>query len=32
MRRLGVSRRHPFQTVERRALAALPGEDFELAE
>lgn len=32
MRRLGVSRRHLFQTVEHLALAALPGEDFEFAE
>ena len=32
MRRLGVSRRHLFQTVERLALADLPGEDYEFAE
>ena len=32
MRRLGVSRRHLFETVERPALASLPGEDYEFAE
>ncbi|WP_338811536.1 hypothetical protein V2V90_24700 (plasmid) [Agrobacterium leguminum] len=32
MRRLGVSRRHLFETVERRALASLPAEDYEFAE
>ncbi len=32
MRRLGVTRRHLFQTVEGPALAALPGEDYEFAE
>lgn len=32
MRRLGVSRRHLFQTVEGPALASLPGEDYEFAE
>jgi transposase len=32
MRRLGVSRRHLFQTVEGPALASLPVEDYEFAE
>lgn len=32
MRRLGVSRRHLFETVERPALADLPGSDYEFAE
>ena len=32
MRRLGVSRRHLFETVERSALAPLPGGDYEFAE
>lgn len=32
MRRLGVSRRHLFVTVERPALAGLPAEDYEFAE
>lgn len=32
MRRLGVSRRHLFQTVEHLALAALPNEDYAFAE
>jgi transposase len=32
MRRLGVSRRHLFETVERPALASLPIEDYEFAE
>lgn len=32
MRRLGVSRRHLFQTVEGPALADLPGEDYAFAE
>ncbi len=32
MRRLGVSRRHLFETVERPALATLPAEDYEFAE
>lgn len=32
MRRLGVSRRHLFKTVERPALASLPTEDYEFAE
>ncbi|MBB4383704.1 IS21 family transposase, partial [Bradyrhizobium sp. SBR1B] len=32
MRRLGVSRRHLFQTIERAALAPLPAEDYEFAE
>ena len=32
MRRLGVSRRHLFETVERPALASLPVEDYEFAE
>lgn len=32
MRRLGVSRRHLFETVERPALASLPAEDYEFAE
>jgi transposase len=32
MRRLGVSRRHLFETVERPALAALPDADHEFAE
>ncbi|WP_407065245.1 Mu transposase domain-containing protein, partial [Ensifer sp. LCM 4579] len=32
MRRLGVSRRHLFETVERAALAALPAEGYEFAE
>jgi len=32
MRRLGVSRRHLFETVERPALANLPAEDYEFAE
>src|SRR5690606_34094555 len=31
-RRLGVSRRHLFETVERPALATLPAEDYEFAE
>lgn len=32
MRRLGVSRRHLFQTLERPALAELPGDPYEFAE
>lgn len=32
MRRLGVSRRHLFETVEHPALASLPAEDYEFAE
>ncbi|MCY1745900.1 hypothetical protein [Ensifer sp. SL37] len=32
MRRLGVSRRHLFETVERAALASLPAEEYEFAE
>lgn len=32
MRRLGVTRRHLFQTLERPALAALPGDAYEFAE
>jgi transposase len=32
MRRLGVSRRHLFQTLERPALAELPGDAYEFAE
>ena len=32
MRRLGVSRRHLFETVERPALASLPVQDYEVAE
>lgn len=32
MRRLGVSRRHLFETVERPALASLPAQDYEFAE
>lgn len=32
MRRLGISRRHLFETVERPALASLPTEDHEFAE
>lgn len=32
MRRLGASRRHLFETVERQALASLPAEDYEFAE
>lgn len=32
MRRLGVSRRHLFESVERAALAALPGDAYEFAE
>jgi hypothetical protein len=32
MRRLGVSRRHLFQTVEAPVLAGLPGDDYEFAE
>jgi transposase len=32
MRRLGVCRRHLFETIERQALAALPGSDYEFAE
>ena len=32
MRRLGVSRRHLFETIERPALADLPGADYEFAE
>ena len=32
MRRLGVSRKHLFDTLERRALAPLPAEDFQFAE
>ena len=32
MRRLGVSRRHLFETVEKPALSGLPGEDYEFAE
>jgi hypothetical protein len=32
MRRLGVSRRHLFETVERPALADLPDADYEFAE
>jgi transposase len=32
VRRLGVSRRHLFETIERQALAPLPGDDYEFAE
>jgi transposase len=32
MRRLGVSRRHVFQTIEQPVLAALPPEDYQFAE
>ncbi len=32
VRRLGVSRRHLFETLERPALAPLPGDDYEFAE
>ncbi|MER8867992.1 hypothetical protein NKI19_30615 [Mesorhizobium sp. M0751] len=32
MRRLGVSRRQLFESVERAALASLPSEDYEVAE
>ncbi|MFK0167088.1 Mu transposase domain-containing protein [Rhizobium sp. NPDC090279] len=32
MRRLGVSCRHLFETVERPALASLPAEDYEFTE
>ncbi len=32
VRRLGVSRRHLFETMERQALAPLPGDDYEFAE
>jgi hypothetical protein len=32
MRRLGVSRRNLFETVERAALASLPAEHYEFAE
>ena len=32
MRRLGVSRRHLFETVERPALGSLPAQDYEFAE
>jgi len=32
MRRLGVSRRHLFETVERPALAGLPAQDYQFAE
>jgi transposase len=32
VRRLGVSRRHLFETMERPALAPLPGDDYEFAE
>ncbi len=32
MRRLGVSRRHLFETVERAALASLPSEEYEFAQ
>ncbi|WP_418287798.1 Mu transposase domain-containing protein [Martelella mediterranea] len=32
MRRLGVSGRHLFETVEKPALSSLPGEDYEFAE
>ena len=32
MRRLGVSRRHLFKTIEQPALADLPGSDYEFAE
>lgn len=32
IRRLGVSRRHLFETIERPALAPLPAEDYEFAE
>ncbi|MHB1102641.1 MAG: hypothetical protein ACYC0C_07655 [Devosia sp.] len=32
MRRLGVSRRHLFQTLEAAALARLPADDYEFAE
>src|SRR5919112_2974264 len=32
VRRLGVSRRHLFETIERPALAPLPGDDYEFAE
>ncbi|MER8983485.1 hypothetical protein [Mesorhizobium sp. M0870] len=32
MRRLGVSRRHVFETIEQPALAALPPEDYQFAE
>lgn len=31
-RRLGVSRRHLFETVEKPALASLPAQDYEFAE
>jgi transposase len=32
VRRLGVSRRHLFEAMERQALAPLPGDDYEFAE
>ena len=32
VRRLGVTRRHLFETIERRALAPLPGDEYEFAE
>ena len=32
IRRLGVTRRHLFETIERPALAPLPGDDYEFAE
>lgn len=32
MRRSGISRRQLFESVERAALASLPGEDYEFAE
>ena len=32
IRRLGVTRRHLFETIERHALAPLPGDDYEFAE
>lgn len=32
MRRLGVSRRHLFETVERRVLALLPDADYQCVE
>ena len=32
VRRLGVTRRHLFETIERRVLAPLPGDEYEFAE
>ena len=32
IRRLGVTRRHLFETIERQALAPLPGDEYEFAE